>query len=155
MKIISKNLLADSEKINIRSICSPSELQKELIISELETKLKNQEEKSVMLENKLFSLEKTIFVLQSSKNDNDICSLESPPKQPRIEQDKDEFINRTNNGDQEILIKYNIISAELDELKKISKNHLIELESFYADNIKLKEELEIKRDQVNQKIHAL
>lgn len=44
--------------------------------------------------------------------------------------------------------KINLLSTELEQLKKISDARVAELESFFLENKKLKEELECKKEQV-------
>lgn len=104
-------------------------------------------EKSDLLENRLFSLEKKISVLQLTQNN--IQTPESPSKRPRVIQDDDpKALTSEYRTDQEMHCKISILNTELEELKKISSARATELESFFIENKKLKEELEYKRDQV-------
>ena len=104
-------------------------------------------EKSDLLENKLFSLEKKISLLHSTQNN--IKTPESPLKRHRVDQDDDPKASTSENRiDQEMQCKISLLNTELEELKKISTARATELESFFIENKKLKEELEYKRDQV-------
>lgn len=147
LNILSAVLSEKSETLKIRPVEPASEIRKELVISELETKLNGQLEKSIMLENKIFSLEKSIFALKTFQND-EMTSSDSPSKRPRLEQGKDSSSISNVSEDQEIMAKLNVTVAELDEYKKISKNHLAELESLQSQNKKLFEELDSKKEQV-------
>lgn len=147
--ILSTVLSGKFENVKIKSIEPAVEIQKELVISELKTELDEQKEKSLMLENKIFSLEKSIFALKSFQNAEN-NNGDSPSKRPRLEQGTDgsSFVAGNENENQEIAAKLNVKIAELEELKKITKNQLTELESLQTQNIKLTEELESKKDQV-------
>lgn len=154
LSILSKILSDKHEKLVPRDIESTSEIQKDLKISELTTKLDDQTEKYGFLESKIFLLEKQIVALKTFKNALNNTD-ESPSKKPRIDQDQNHTETNEGNGNKDLLAKFNVVSAELLELNKISKNRLIELESFHQENKKLYQELESKNDQVIQKIRIL
>lgn len=147
LSIISSKLLGNEEKFSIRPIEPTSEIQKELVISEMETKLNHEIGNSNILYNKIFLLEKQIAALKCLKNSTD--TTESSFKRPRTDQVTDEPAG--NNSDfvnQELSTKFKVVSVELDELRKISGARLKELETFRSENKRLFEELELKKDQV-------
>lgn len=144
--ILSKNLSENQDKINFRAVESSSEMQKDLVISELDSKLNAQIENANILSNKVFSLEKQIAALKTFKKETN--NVDSPSKRPRTDQDKDEVSDSSNPANQELATKFKIVTVELDELHKISGAHLKELESLQSENRKLLEELESKKDQV-------
>jgi hypothetical protein len=143
--IISKNFNEDHDKINFRAIEPSSEMQKDLVISELESKLNSQVENTNILSNKVFSLQKQIAALKTFKSET---YADSPSKKPRIDQGKDESNDSSDPANQELMTKFKIISVELDELRKIASIHMKELCSLQSGNKNLLEELESKKDQV-------
>ena len=146
LKLLSISMSEKNKEINVRILESTSELQKELQLSELEAKLNGETERCQMLENKIFSMEKEICVLKNSQKNHE--SNESPSKRPRIDMDKNEPSMETDNISQELMAKYNVAMAELEELKRVSKNHVNELNSLQTENRKLIEDIESKKDQV-------
>lgn len=145
LEILSQNFATYNGKIIIQTSQSSSEIQKDLQILELKSNLNSEIEKSYVLENKIFSLEKKVSMLQLDQNEKNLP--ESLLKRPRVDQDEDNIINVNGMG-QELSCKINVINIELEELKKVSGARVAELESFFLENKKLKEELEYKRDQV-------
>ena len=143
--ILSKKLTENHDKINFRAIEPSSEMQKDLDVSELESKLNSQVEKSNILSNRVHSLEKQISVLKAIKTGD---STDSPSKRPRTDQGKNELTDSSESANQELLTKFKIVSAEIDELRKISGTHIKELGLLQSENKKLLEELESKKDQV-------
>ena len=91
-------------------------------------------------------MEKQLCVLKNSQNNNEIN--ESPSKRHRVENDRNEPSKEIENTNQELIAKYSVALVELEELKRISKNHLNELNSLQAENIKLLDDVESKKDQV-------
>ena len=143
LKLLSNSLSAEKHfRISEPSI----ELQKELKISEMETKLNGEIDRCKMLENRIFAMEKQLCVLKNSQNNNEIN--ESPSKRHRVENDRNEPSKEIENTNQELIAKYSVALVELEELKRISKNHLNELNSLQAENIKLLDDVESKKDQV-------
>lgn len=132
--------------MNFRISAPASELQNDLKISEIETKLNGEIDRCQLLENKIFSMEKQICILKNSQNNNEVNG--SPSKRLRVENDKNELLKEADNTDQDLTAKYNVAMAELEALKLISKNHLNELNFLLVDNKKLLEDVESKRDQV-------
>lgn len=143
--ILSKTISENHDKINFRAIEPSSEMQKDLDISELESKLNFQVEKSNILSNKVYSLEKQIAFLKAIKTGD---NTDSPSKRPRTDQGKNELTDISDSANQEFLTKFKIASVELDELRKIYGAHMNELRLLQLENMKLLEELESKKDQV-------
>lgn len=151
--LLSANMSGAQEKINIRVIEPSSEIQKDLIISEMESKLNSQLEKSEILSNKIFSLEKQIAVLKSINNEAE--NLDSPAKRLRTETDINESNDKDESVNQELMTKLKIASVELEELKKISSSRLKELEMIQSEKKKLEEEIESKKEQVYPKLKSI
>ena len=145
LRVISSALSEKSENIRVQSHEPAAEIQKEIVISELGTKVNEQIEKNLMLENRIFSLEKNIAFLKISRSDENRAS-DSPSKRPKI--DQDDSFNAVDSGNQEIVIKLKVTVAELDELKRLSKMHLKELDTLQSQNKTLAEELDSKKEQV-------
>jgi hypothetical protein len=143
--ILSKNLSENHDKINFRAIEPSSEIQKDLVISELESKLNSQVENANILSNKVFSLEKQISALKTFKTET---YADSASKKPRFDQGKDESNISSDPANLELMTKFKIVSVELDELRKIASIHMKELCSLQSENKNLLEELESKKDQV-------
>jgi hypothetical protein len=143
LQILSKNTISNTEKIVLKSISSASDTQKDLILSELESKCTEQSDNVLLLENKIFMLEKKISMLEANKYSNE--QIES---NKRSRNEVDNNFEPAEIQDQEILSKFNILSVELEEYKKIMSSRSSELESMFADNQKLKKDLELKNEQV-------
>lgn len=134
--------------MNIRISEPAFELQKDLKISEIETKLNEEIDRCQLLENKIFSMEKHICILKNSQNNNEVNG--SPSKRLKVMNDKNAPSKEDDNTDHDLTAKYNVAMAELEAIKLISKNHLNELNSLQVDNKKLLEDVESKRGQVNR-----
>lgn len=148
LQVLSKTISDKPEKLLHCISESASELQKDLKISELTSKIDDQVEKYSYLESKLFLLEKQLFALKSFKSSE--TSIDgSLSKKSRIDQTQNHKEVDVSGENEELLAKFNVASAELFELKKLSENRLKELESYQLKNQKLIQELESKNDQVN------
>ena len=147
LKLLSKALSEKHEEMNIRISSSASELQKELHISEVETKLSAQIDRCQMLENKIFSMEKQLCALKYSPQNNNEVN-ESPLKKHKNENDKNELSKEADSTNQDLVARHNVAMAELEELKRISKIHVDELKSLQIENKALLEDVESKKDQV-------
>lgn len=145
MKLLSISLSGNYEKVHFKTSVASSDLQNELEKSEFEKKLNWEKEKCQSLENKIFSMEKQIFVLKNSQNSPE---SESSPKRSRIENDKKDVSSEYDIINQDIVTKYNVAMVELEELKRISKDHLLELNNLQSENKNLVEDVENKKDQV-------
>lgn len=152
MNVISCVILGNQDQLNIKSIEPVSEIQKELVISELEAKNNCHMEKIIMLENKIFSLEKNISFLKNFSVDGK-SENNSPSKKAKIDLESSDVPISSDSESLELKAKLKVATAELDELKKISKSHLEELETLHIQNMKITEELDLKNDQVRNSIY--
>lgn len=148
LQVLSKNIQSNSEKITLNPAGNASDIRKDLLISELEASLSSQKDKTAVLENKIFSLDKKISFLESNQ-----CGpeLTENHKRSRVETEIDPTMNvnsEAQDKDQDLLNKLQILQVEIEEYKKLINTRSSELESIFSDNQKLKEELNRKNEQV-------